>query len=69
MGAIFSAPKPPAPPPPPAPAVDPEVEARQRRLEEIDRHRRGRAGTIATSSRGLLQASDGAASGKTLFGE
>lgn len=69
MGAIFGAPKPPAPPPPPEPAVDPDVEARQRRMEEIDRRRRGRAGTIATSSRGLLQPSDGASSAKTLFGE
>jgi len=33
---------------------DPEIEARKKRLEEIDRRRRGRSGTIATSPRGLL---------------
>lgn len=69
MGAIFGAPKPVAPPPPPPLPADPEVEARQKRLDEIERRRRGRSGTIATSARGLLQPSVESGAAKTLFGE
>lgn len=68
MGGLFSAPEPPAPAPP-EPAKDPEAEARKKRLEEIDRRRRGRAGTIATSARGLLSPRDGGGETKTLFGD
>jgi len=68
MGGIFSAPKAPPPPPLPPPQPDPAIEERARRLETIERRRRGRAGTIETSERGVLSA---AASGpkKQLFGE
>ena len=56
MGGFFSSPTtpPPAPPPPP----DTGEEERQRRLEAIDRRRRGRAGTIATSERGVFEERD-----------
>lgn len=53
MGGFFSPPSPPPPPPPPEPAPDPEDKDRERRLEAISRRRRGRAGTIATSERGV----------------
>jgi len=55
MGSLFSGPS--APPPPPTPAIevpDPDAEARRARLEGIKRRRRGRAGLIRTSPRGLL---------------
>lgn len=53
MGGFFSSPStpPPAPPPPP----DTGEDERQRRLDAIERRRRGRAGTIATSERGVLE--------------
>lgn len=60
MGGFFSAPSSP-PSPPPLPVVDPAAEERARRLEAIDRRRRGRAGTIATSERGVLSDSSVAA--------
>lgn len=51
MGGLFSSP----PPPPVEPTpVDTGEEDRKRRLEAIERRRRGRAGTIATSERGVL---------------
>lgn len=56
MGGLFSSPPPP-PMPEPTP-VDTGEEDRKRRLEAIDRRRRGRAGTIATSERGVLDAVD-----------
>ncbi len=68
MGGLFSAPPPPAPLSLPA-APDPAIEARKKRLEEIERRRRGRAGTIATSPRGLLGLSDNAPKRKSLLGE
>jgi hypothetical protein len=68
MGSIFSTPKPPAIPTPP-PLPDPDAQDRERRLEALERRRRGRIGLIATSSRGLLSPKSGAASGKTLLGE
>ena len=53
MGGFFSGPA--APPlPPPPPVVDTAEEERKSRLEAIDRRRRGRAGTITTSERGVL---------------
>lgn len=68
MGGFFSAPKPPPLPPPPPPP-DPAEEERQRRLETIERRRRGRAGLIATSARGLLEGALGPAVRKSLLGE
>ena len=68
MGGLFSAPKPPPPPPPP-PLPDPEEENRKRRLEALERRRRGRAGTIATSARGLLRLRDESPRRKSLLGE
>lgn len=69
MAAYFaSAPKQqPAPPPMPATMPDPEDDARKQRLETIDRNRRGRAGMIATSERGVLAPATG--DGKRLLGE
>ncbi len=62
MGGFFSAPSVPVPPPPP-PVVDTAEEERKARLEAIERRRRGRAGTIATSERGVLSDSVPASSG------
>jgi hypothetical protein len=68
MAALFSAPKPqPLPPPPPLP--DPAEDERRRRREALERRRRGRAGTIATSARGLLRLNDEAPRRKSLLGE
>jgi hypothetical protein len=68
MGNVFKAPKP-AKLPAPAPAVDPDEKERQLRLETLARIRRGRAGTIATSPRGLLVVSDFSANRKSLLGQ
>jgi len=68
MGGLFSSPS--LPPPLPMPSVaDPEVEARKKRLEEIERRRRGRAGTIATTPRGLLSLGNNMPKRKSLLGE
>ena len=71
MGGFFSSPEPPAPTPvvlPVAPA--PVDEARTKRIEEMERNRRGRAGLIATSDRGLLGTADASATpSKRLLGE
>lgn len=48
-------------------ATDPEEEARQQRLETMARNRRGRAGMVATSERGVLSSVSG--QGKSLLGE
>jgi hypothetical protein len=61
MGGFFSPPSAPVLPPPPPP-VDTGEEERKRRVEAIERRRRGRAGTVATSERGVL---DGAGSSST----
>ncbi len=68
MGGLFSAPSPPPPPPPPPPA-DLEGEAARERKEQLERQRRGRLGTIATSFRGVLQPHATAGSRKSLLGE
>lgn len=64
MGSLFGG----SSPPPPPPLVtfagpDPEEEARKERLRALERRRRGRAGTVLTSERGILRpgAADGAA--------
>lgn len=61
----------PAPAPAPAPVAvengDPDAEARKQREDAMARNRRGRAGMVATSERGVLaQAPVG---GKSLLGE
>jgi hypothetical protein len=67
---IFDLPSPSAPSPPP-PATEPDVEevARQKRLDALARKRRGLAGTVTTSPRGLLALSDWAPKRKSLLGE
>jgi hypothetical protein len=47
--------------------TDPAAEARKQREEAVARNRRGRAGMVATSDRGVL--SQGASGGKSLLGE
>lgn len=73
MGGLFSAPPPPptvvAPPPAPAPAEDPEAAARAARLEALERRRRGLAGTVNTSYRGVLADSLPSMNRKSLLGE
>jgi hypothetical protein len=67
---IFDLPSPSAPSLP-SPATEPSVEdvERQKRLDALARKRRGLAGTITTSPRGLLALSDWAPKRKSLLGE
>lgn len=68
MGNIFSPPR--APKPTVAkPTTDIEEEDRKRRLDALARVRRGRAGTIATSARGLLVSANVSGERKSLLGE
>ena len=67
MGGLFSTPKPPAPAP--LPVDNSEEEERKKRLEAIERRRRGRAGTIETSASGLSSHGYSAAPKKKLLGE
>lgn len=56
MGALFKTPSP--PPPPPLPKLDtpdPEEDERKTRLEALRRRRRGLAGTVRTTQRGILR--------------
>jgi hypothetical protein len=71
MGGLFTAPKPPEPAPivTPAPKEDPEEAARAARLEALERRRRGLAGTVATSYRGVLAENLPATDRKSLLGE
>lgn len=61
----------PSAPSPPAPAPEPNTEEveRQKRLDALARKRRGLAGTVTTSPRGLLALSDWAPKRKSLLGE
>jgi len=68
MGGMFSPPSPPPPPPPP-PVPDPAAEDRQRRLDELQRRRRGRAGTVQTGWRGVLSDPAGPGQGKQKLGD
>jgi hypothetical protein len=74
MGGLFRAPAPPpAPPaarpaPEPAPAVS-EDEQRARRIAALEARRRGMAGTVATSWRGVLTDALPPTSRKSLLGE
>lgn len=69
MGGILSAPSAPpvyAPLPNETPAPSDDTQAR---IDELDRRRRGRAGTVLTSDRGLLRANETATQKKSLLGE
>jgi hypothetical protein len=52
-----------------AAAAKTEQETRQRRVEAVTKQRSGRAGTIATSARGLLVPIDWTPQRKSLLGE
>lgn len=67
MGGIFSSPSP--PPMPAPPQDDSKAEQEQARLEGIERRRRGRAGTILTSERGLRHLHERTSGPKNLLGE
>lgn len=76
MGGFFggSAPAPAPVPvytPPVVTTTDPDAEARQQREEIMARNRRGRAGMVATSERGVLDpvATKGGVTTKSLLGE
>ena len=71
MGSLFAAPKQAAPAPlPPLPIEEDGDEAeRKRRLDALARKRRGRAGLIKTSARGLLSEVSKAQINKNLLGE
>lgn len=58
-----------APTPQEPPRPDPQGEAARRRVEQLERQPRGRAGTVATSWRGVLSPLDDLARRKTLLGE
>ena len=73
MGGLFSSPKPEVVAPTPsaeatAATPSPDAVASESRTESRDRAQRGRPGTIATSSRGLLDQLP-AVSRKSLLGE
>jgi len=69
MGGILSNPSAPPAMPTPAPLPDYGAEDRQARLDAVDRRRRGRSGTVATSDRGLVRQNANAPHKKTLLGE
>lgn len=72
MGGFFALPKPPrAASPITAPVARPNLMKleRDQRLDALERRRRGRAGTITTSSRGLLTLASWTPQQKTLLGE
>lgn len=48
---------------------DPDAEARKLRLENMERNRRGRAGLVATSDRGILSQANATTGTKQLLGE
>lgn len=68
MGGLLNSPS--APPmPAPEPLPDPGVNEQQARMDALERRRRGRAGTITTSDRGLVRTNANAPKKKTLLGE
>lgn len=69
MGSLFGSAPEPAPLPPLPEPDDTEAEERQQRLDTLARRRRGRAGTIHTSTRGLLEPLASAGAAKTLLGD
>lgn len=72
MGGILAAPK-----APPAPVIVQQPQSKpiavddgtDSRIDQIERQRRGRSGTVQTSDRGLLAPSTDASQKKTLLGE
>ncbi len=71
MGSFFSSSTPAPAYTPPVVTTDPDEEARKQREEIMARNRRGRAGMVATSERGVLDSASpqrGAAT-KSLLGE
>lgn len=71
MGGFLPSPSAPSAPSTPSPAPEPDLKEveRQSRLDALARKRRGLAGTITTSPRGLLALSDWAPKRKSLLGE
>lgn len=72
MGGFFGGSAPaPVYTPPTVSTTDPDAEARKQREEIMARNRRGRAGMVATSERGVLDpvAAKGGATTKSLLGE
>lgn len=68
MGSLLSSPS--APPMPAAePLADYAADEAKARVDAMERRRRGRAGTVTTSDRGLVRTNEGAAQKKTLLGE
>ena len=68
MGGLIGASSPPPPPPPPAPVVVAD-DSEKKRKDQLRSRRRGRAGTVATSPRGVLRARDANVKRRTLLGE
>jgi hypothetical protein len=71
MGGFLPSPSAPSAPSTPSPAPEPDLKEieRQSRLDALARKRRGLAGTVTTSPRGLLALSDWAPKRKSLLGE
>jgi len=69
MGGILSSPKAPPAMPAPEPLPDPAIAEEKARVDAMDRRRRGRAGTITTTERGLLSTNGKAPQKKSLLGE
>jgi hypothetical protein len=72
MGGFLPSPSPsPSAPSLPSPAPGPDLKEveRQNRLDALARKRRGLAGTVSTSPRGLLALTDWAPKRKSLLGE
>lgn len=70
MGGILKAPKAPSMPVLRArPQPDFRAEEAKRRADMMDRRRRGRAGTVQTSERGLVRLNENVPQKKTLLGE
>lgn len=75
MGSLFSTPKPrpvrllPAPEPEPVAADDPAEDPAAQRLAQIQRRRRGLAGTVLTGWRGVLAPRADRPGRKNLLGE
>ncbi len=68
MASLFKTPKPKSPPALSS-SADPDAEERELRIENLIRRRRGRAGTILTSPRGLFETTPWQPRRKSLLGE
>lgn len=70
MGGILQVPKAPRVSAPPLqPSRETPVDNAQARINEIERQRRGRSGTVQTSDRGLVRLNARAPQKKSLLGE